>query len=88
VPRRSRYGSFEGWGYGSDRVYVERFEQHVDVDLPTEDWHDIVLEDAVWFQEFGVPFDLRKLPEPMFQAHLAIIRGRAQRQHDEFDEEG
>lgn len=33
--------------------------------------------------EYGAPFDLRKLPGPMFRAHLAIIEGKRQREADE-----
>ena len=70
-------------------MYVDSLDRWLDVDLPTEEWHQTVLEDAGWFQEFGIPFDLRELPEPMVQAHLAIIRGRAERQRDEIeDKEG
>lgn len=33
--------------------------------------------------EFGAPFDLRELPQPMFQAHLAILRGQRERRAEE-----
>ena len=56
------------------------------MDLPTEQWHRTVLEDAMWFDEYGVPFDLRELPDAMFRAHLAILRGKADRRADEQDE--
>jgi len=69
-------------------VYVDSLDRWLDVDLPTEEWHQTVLEDAGWFQEYGVPFDLRELPEPMFQAHLAIIKGMRDRRQDELEEEG
>lgn len=75
-------------GYGSDWVHVDTLERDVRVDLPTEDWHETVIADALWFDEYGAPFDLRELPEPMFQAHLAILRGRRERRQDEMDDDG
>ena len=36
--------------------------------------------------EYGVPFDLRRLPGPMFRAHLAIISGMNQRRREDADE--
>ena len=73
-------------GYGSDRVYVDSLERYVDVDLPTEEWHETILEDALWFSEYGLPFDLRELPDPMYRAHLAIIRGRQDRRAEDREE--
>jgi hypothetical protein len=33
--------------------------------------------------EYGAPFDLRELPGPMVEAHLAILRGRVDRRRDD-----
>jgi len=60
----------------------------VSVDLPREDWHQTVIEDALWFQEYGAPFDLRELPEAQFRAHLAILRGVRERRRNEAPDEG
>jgi len=38
-------------------------------------------------QEYGTPIDLRELPDPMFQAHLAIIRGVRERRKDDAPDE-
>lgn len=35
-----------------------------------------MLEDATWFDEYGVPFDLRRLPRRQFEAHMAILQGK------------
>ena len=70
---------------GNDRVYVDSLDRNVPVDLPTEDWHTTVLEDHIWMMEYGCSIDLRSLPEPMFQAHLALIRGVQQRRQEEAD---
>jgi hypothetical protein len=35
-----------------------------------------VLEDATWFDEYGAPFDLRRLPRRQFEAHMAILQGK------------
>lgn len=37
--------------------------------------------------EYGAPFDLRELPDPMFRAHLAILRGRADRRQEDAPDE-
>lgn len=49
-----------------------------------------MLDDALWFDEYGAPFDLRLLPARQFEAHLAIISGKNQerkKQHDEIERE-
>jgi len=38
--------------------------------------------------EYGAPFDLRRLPDPMFHAHLAILKGRSDRRNEEAPDEG
>jgi len=34
----------------------------------------------VWFAEYGAPFDLRRLPARQFEAHMAILEGKAKEQ--------
>jgi len=63
--------NFVEFGYGED------------VDF-SKAWHRTVLEDHAMWGEFGhPPFDIRQLPSPMYQAHQAILRGKAKRQQDE-----
>lgn len=35
-----------------------------------------MLEDAIAFSEYGLGFDLRRLPAREFDAHMAILEGR------------
>lgn len=35
-----------------------------------------MLEDALWLDEYGAPFDLRRLPARQFEAHMAILEGK------------
>lgn len=41
------------------------------------------MEDHIWMQEYGCPFDLRELPAPEFFAHLSLIQGKQMREADE-----
>jgi hypothetical protein len=50
-------------------------------------WHQRVLEDHLWMQEYGCPFDLRELPAPEFKAHLALIQGEQMREIDESEKQ-
>lgn len=63
----SRSGSsFKKWGRG----------KKLRDDVFAEPWKARVVEDALWFDEYGAPFDLRKLPARQFEAHMAIIQGK------------
>lgn len=68
-------------------MYVDRLDDQIPVEIPTEDWHTTVLEDHTLFSEFGIPFDPRALPEQHVRAHLAIIRGRRRREQEEAPDE-
>lgn len=53
------------------------------VDAP---WKRRVLEDSVVFSEYGLPFDLRELPQREYQAHVELLRGRNEERQKEQDE--
>lgn len=36
-----------------------------------------MLDDALWMDEYGTPFDLRRLPSRQFEAHMAILEGKS-----------
>lgn len=40
----------------------------------------------MWMMEYGCPFDLRELPDPMFQAHLALLRGLNEKRREQAEE--
>jgi len=48
-----------------------------------EEWEQRVLEDHIFFSEYGLPFDPRTLPAKEYHAHLAIIRGKNMKQQEE-----
>lgn len=51
---------------------------------PTEVWEARVMQDAVFWSEYGCPFDARAvLPAREYQAHIAILRGKAARIEEE-----
>jgi hypothetical protein len=43
--------------------------------IPETPFEKGVMDDSRLFQEYGMPFDPRKLPAPEYQAHLAIVEG-------------
>ncbi|KAF5071353.1 hypothetical protein DSECCO2_213370 [anaerobic digester metagenome] len=52
--------------------------------VPTEVWEARVMQDAVFMSEYGCPFDARTtLPAREYQAHIAILRGKAARIEEE-----
>jgi len=51
---------------------------------PTEPWEARVMEDAQIWSEYGCPIDIRaSIPAREYQAHLAILRGRAAKIREE-----
>ena len=52
---------FADWGHG-------------DAVVPKEPWEARVMQDAVFWAEYGCPFDARTiLPAREYQAHIAIL---------------
>jgi len=50
----------------------------------TKRWHAKVVEDHQLWRKFGhPPFNLRELPSPMYQAHLALLEGEAIKQEEQ-----
>lgn len=45
-----------------------------ELDSP-EPWKTRVLTDSMIFREYGLPYDLRELPQREFQAHKALLEG-------------
>jgi len=43
--------------------------------IPETPFEKGVMDDSKLFQEYGMPFDPRRLPAPEYQAHLAIVEG-------------
>jgi len=41
------------------------------------------MDDSKIFQEYGMPFDPRKLPAPEYEAHLAVVEGMQQKRAKE-----
>lgn len=54
--------------------------RNIEIDLP---WERRVSEEAMLFDEYGVPFDLRSLPMREYQAHLAIVAGKQEARKEE-----
>jgi len=65
VCRRMSDGPFVEFGYDGTNNLSKR-------------WHGKVVEDHQLWRTFGSPpFNLRALPAPMFQGHLAILEGES-----------
>jgi hypothetical protein len=45
------------------------------------------MQDAVFWSEYGCPFDARRLPAREYQAHLAILAGRARKVKDDTEKQ-
>lgn len=52
-----------------------------------EAWEFEVLEDHLLWSEYGCPIDLRTLPQPVRQAHVALILGQQEKRREEREEQ-
>lgn len=50
---------------------------------PEEPWEQRVMEDAILWDEYGLPLDPRQLPRREYEAHLAIVRGKQEHRERE-----
>ena len=51
--------------------------------MPETPFERRVIQDALWWQEYGCPVNPRDLPEYEYKAHFAVLEGKAKKRREE-----